>query len=42
MEEVMYLIKEKIAPEFQSQDFELNIEAISLRSKKFEINTNPQ
>ena len=36
----MYLIKEKIAPEFQSQDFELNIEAISLRSKKFEINTN--
>ena len=28
MEEVMYLIKEKIAPEFQSQDFELNIEAI--------------
>ena len=36
----MYLIKEKIAPEFQSQNFELNIEAISLRSKKFEINTN--
>lgn len=31
----MYLIKEKIAPEFQSQDFELNIEAIQEFSRLY-------